>query len=87
MVVGGLTGVVVAGVVAVGLRLAERLPELVERTAGANLSPAVIDSEARPICWLVRWLAAIATAAAIARPSRASPIHLKVAGKLIREPQ
>jgi len=43
--------------------------------AGASASPAETGSEASPICWLARRLAAIATTAATTIPSSASPSH------------
>jgi hypothetical protein len=50
---------------------------------GISWSPAEIGSEASPICWLVRLLAAIETIAAAAMPSSANPDHRTHAGTLI----
>jgi hypothetical protein len=88
VVPGGVTGVVV--VVVVGFGGAGGRRRSFERRAspggGASSEPADNGSEARPIRWLTRWLAATEIPAATASPANASSVHRSQPGTVNLSP-
>ena len=86
---GGVLGAVVEVVASLGFRESDgcRWPSLgLSLGGGASALPADSGSDARPIRWLTRWLAATEIAAATASPRSASRVQRNQPGTITNHP-